>query len=376
MIDFDITMIRKSFVNMYNINFDERYTFYYDETNNIRKFYVRKEDFNSSFTSNFILGGVLHEGDVPNIDPLIKSLKLQKTVKEIKFKHIAKGDFLSCLKSEKLRLFLQFIRDSKLYIHYTSLNFLYWAIVDIVDSAIANSKISQQLGFQFSNHLKNDLYKLSKLEIDSVIELFYRFKYPNIKEESILLFIEALISIFDDYIDTYEFHFGLESLRQILKESKKINSLPFIMYENDYILVKDLSQFYLKSIYLFKYSTHIFDNEDSIIEILKNYRILDKSIEIKNYLFVDSKKHQLIQLSDIFVGLMGKLTFYLNTSTREDIDKDFSYLSKKQEENIDLLIDLFYKSDNKNKGFLHSFDSEEETSKINIIYIKRNKFNV
>ena len=80
-----------------------------------------------------------------------------------------------------------------------------------------------QLGPSFSNHLKNDLYKLAKLEIDSVIELFYTFGYPNIKKEALLEFIEALTSIFNKYIETEEFHVGLESLRQILKEAKKKN---------------------------------------------------------------------------------------------------------------------------------------------------------
>ncbi len=222
MVDFEIGEIRKFTKMLAPIaDFDGALSFYYDETNNIRKFYVRDNDFNSTFTANFVLGGLVHEGIAPNVQPLIESFRLQKTTKEVKFKHIAKGSFLDCIKSKKLELFLQFIKDSNLYIHYSSLNILYWAIVDIVDSAIENSDISKKLGFQFSNHLKNDLYKLSRLEIDSIIKIFYSFKYPNIKKESIIPFIEALNFVFEEYINTEEFHFGLESLRQILKEAKK-----------------------------------------------------------------------------------------------------------------------------------------------------------
>ncbi len=376
MSDFEIGEIRK-FTKMLapTADFDAVLSFYYDETNNIRKFYVRETDFNSSFIANFVLGGLVHEGEAPDVTSLIESFKLQKTTKEVKFKHIAKGDFLNCLKSEKLKLFLQFIKGSKLYVHYSNLNILYWAIVDIVDSAIANSEVSQKLGPQFSNRLKNDLYKLSRLEIDSVVNIFYNFKYPNIKKESIFSFIEALTSIFEGYIDTEEFHFGLESLRQILKEAKKTDSLPFIMEEDDYILLKNLSHFYLRSIYLFKFSKHVFDNEDSIAETLNGYKVLDESIEIENYSFVDSQENKLIQLSDVFVGLMGKLAVYLNTSTREKIDNDFCSLSVTQERNVDLLIDLIDKSHNKNIGFLHSTDSYEEMSKMDIIRKKRNKTN-
>jgi hypothetical protein len=374
MINFEITQIRRLTKLSYpTADFDSKFTFYYDETNNIKKFYVRENDFNYTFTSNFVLGGLVHEGVAPSVQTLIDSFKLQKTTKEVKFKHIANGNFLECLNSEKLRLFLQFIKDSNFYVHYSSLNILYWAIVDIVDSAIVNSDIAQQLGPGFSNQLKNDLYKLARLEIDSVIKLFKRFEYPNVKKESIIQFVDGLTSLFDEYLDSTEFHIGLESLKQILKEAKKKGSLPFIMDEEDFILLKDLSQFYLRPIYTFKNSSHIFDNEDSISETLNNYRILDGESEIKNYSFTDSQTNQLIQLSDIFVGLWGKLTTYLNTNTRNKISIDLDSLSSHQLTNIDLLIDLEHISETKNAGFLHSIDSFEERHKMNLILEKRGK---
>jgi hypothetical protein len=354
-------------------DFDSSFTFYYDETNNIRKFYVREIDFNSSFNSNFVLGGLVHEGKLPDIKPLFDRLNLQNNIKEVKLKHIAKGDFIDCLKSERLNCFLKYLSDNDLYIHYSSLNILYWSIADIVDSAIANSEVAIQLGLNFSNHLKNDLYKLAKLEIESVIELFYNSGYPNLKKESILEFIEELTSIFDEYIDIEEFHFGLEFLRQILKEAEKNNSLPFIMDEKDHILIEDFSQFYLRPIYLFKNSNHIFDNEATILEILRNYRIHDGNKEIKNYSFVDSQSSLLIQASDIFVGLMGKLAHYINTSSRETIANDFDSLSEKQLNNIDLLINLIEKSHDKNIAFLHWIDSYEELTKMNLIREIRNR---
>jgi hypothetical protein len=173
MINFDAGEIRrltKMLAPM--IDFEGQFTFYYDETNNIKKFSVRETDFNCPFTANFILGGLAYEGEPPNIQPLFNGLDLQKTVNEVKLKHIAKGEFVECLTSKKLKVFLQYLLDSKLYVHYSSLNILYWSLVDIVDSAIANSKTAQRLGREFADHLKNDLYKLSRLEIDSIVDLF------------------------------------------------------------------------------------------------------------------------------------------------------------------------------------------------------------
>lgn len=374
MINFDTSDIRKMAKLLTpSADFDSPFTFYYDETNNIRKFYVKESGFNSPFTANFVLGGIVHEGTPPDIKPLFDKLNLQKTIKEVKLKHIAKGEFLDCLKSEKLTCFLKYLLNNELYIHYSNLNILYWSIVDIVDSAIVNSEAAMRLHPSFSNHLRNDLYKLAKLEIDSVIELFYNFEYPNIKRGLVLEFIESLTSLFDEYLQTEEFHFGLESLRQILKEAKRKDSLPFIMDEEDYILINNFSQFYLNPIYLFKNSYHIFDNEISVSEIISDYKIFDGDEEIKNYSFIDSKSNLFIQSSDIFVGLFGKLTNYLNTSSREKIINDFDLLSKKQLNNIDLLIDLEDKSHNKNIGFLQTVDSYEEMSKMSLIREIRNK---
>ncbi|MDM9384540.1 hypothetical protein QUB80_28130 [Chlorogloeopsis sp. ULAP01] len=81
MINFEISDIRemtKMLVPAADI--DSYFTFYYDETNNIRKFYVRKIDFNSSFNSNFVLGGLVHEGTQPNIKPLFDRLNLQNNI--------------------------------------------------------------------------------------------------------------------------------------------------------------------------------------------------------------------------------------------------------------------------------------------------------
>src|SRR5690606_554441 len=103
-------------------DFDSAFTFYYDETNKIKKSLANEEDFNVPFSSNFVLGGIVCDKPAPDLTPLFNGLKLQKTTNELKFKHIAKGEFLDCLKSDKLNYFLQFIFDSDLYIHYSTVN--------------------------------------------------------------------------------------------------------------------------------------------------------------------------------------------------------------------------------------------------------------
>ena len=120
---------RKTKMQEPTADFDSYFTFYYDETNNIRKFHVREKegniDFNYSFNSNFVLGGLVYEGTQPDIKPLFDRLNLQKNITDVKLNHIAKGEFLDCLKSEKLNIFLKCLLDNDLYINYSSINILY-----------------------------------------------------------------------------------------------------------------------------------------------------------------------------------------------------------------------------------------------------------
>ena len=139
------------------------------------------------------------------------------------------------------------------------------------------------------------------------------------------------------------------------------------MEEEDYILINDFSQFYMRPIYTFINSTHIFDKEDSIEELLGKQMIVDGPRQINNYSFADSNSEQLIQLSDVVVGILGKLGFYCNTNDKGKIYSDMHSLSSLQEENIDLLLNLIAKSRNRNMGFLHAIDCYEEMSKMDII---------
>jgi len=91
-----------------NSNFDIRYNFYYDETNNIRKYHNEGGRLNYKGDGNFILGGVSFCKELC-IDSLFDELRLQKTSVEVKFKNIAKGNFFQILKSENLKTVLNFM---------------------------------------------------------------------------------------------------------------------------------------------------------------------------------------------------------------------------------------------------------------------------
>lgn len=319
-----------------NADFNTSYTFFYDETNNFRKLKVREFDFNNSLDANFVLGGVAYSGQRPQIDDIFDFLKLTSNQTEVKFKTIANGDFLTCLTSKKLEPILHRTLDSDLYLHYFSLNYLYWSLADIVDSAIEDSGFDQMQMLGFAPAMKNAFYIICKLEIDFIHDLFYRYNYPNLQENDIKPFCKAIINLIENYQDESNLHFPLMMLKGLLQGALKNNDLTFLRDNTSHMLIDSFVHYYLASIYMFKNSQHILDIEITIQEQLADFAILDNNTPITNYQFVDSESDILIQLSDVMVGLFGKMTEYTNTHEADEIIEEYSKLTQIQRNNIEL----------------------------------------
>ena len=59
----DVNEMRDSILAAYDLpNVDERYTFYYDETNNVRKLHLTSAGMNIRRPDCFVLGGIVHRG--------------------------------------------------------------------------------------------------------------------------------------------------------------------------------------------------------------------------------------------------------------------------------------------------------------------------
>lgn len=356
-------------------NVDCIYTFYYDETNNPRKFYLRDDGFNESENANFILGGVMHQGDYCsiNFEQLISDLKLQSNVTEMKLKHVASGDFLKCLNSLKLCTFLKWLLDSELYIHYSRINVLYFSIVDIVDSLMVHMSNKIQINNKFIlldrdmlNKLKSSLYELFLLEKQKFIELFNYFEYPNIKSDKINKFLDSFIKIISEYSNRKEFKMEISIIKKMIKTVRKNNRLPFIMDNENYQLIHSFLDFYLRPIYLFKNSIHIFDNEEQIKTQFEKIRLIEKGIEIKPYRFVDSKQEKFIQISDIIIGLIGKFSLFINSYNFQQLTEMREKLNSQQQENLSLFDKIINKSNIKNHALLMNSISHFEDRKTRI----------
>jgi len=364
----DITENRELEIRFQQLeNTDNKYTFFYDETNNIRKLLLKENGGVNiqlkELNQNFVLGGVCYENTTTltaiSFENLKKDLYLDKKIiennLEIKFKHIAKGDFLGCLKSNKLKIFLEWIISNNLYIHHSSLDIFYWSIVDILDSSV---QYYEHFRYEDLNYFKALLYEVAKVNIEDFLKILTKYNYPNIKSKKNKKFLNEIIKYIDRYkdevindIEVVDKHSCLV-LINILRNAKN-KELFFIEDNAPLKLINEFGAFYQKPLGLFINSEHIFDIEEKVINYFDKFEFCNGEVPLQNYIFKDSKDNFLIQISDIMVGLLGKYMTFVNELEFSKIDKVKNSLNPLQTDNMTLLVKLLIKSELKSKAFVH-----------------------
>ncbi|GGG87435.1 DUF3800 domain-containing protein [Edaphobacter dinghuensis] len=344
---------------------DSVYTFYYDETNNVRKLYVDEDGFNVASPKIFILGGIAHEGKVRAIDisTLRQAMNIQKNVCELKLAHVAKGEFVELLKSEKLAIFLRWIRDDGFIIHYHELDPLYWSVVDIVDSILAKSDHAMLLHYHAL--LKSDLTAVFRNNLRATAALFHQYGYPGLSAENRIPFLRDLLE-FLECSESCLPEFNYFMLKGVLQMGRSLDELAFIEGNPRNLLIENFSAFYLNRIALFRRSDHILDTENSVQEAFKRSPLMCGDKPATNYRFADSKDEAGIQLADVLVGVLGKLHSYLTEASREEVAQARDGLSGTCLENVSLLRDLISSSHDTNVAFLHHVASVHDTDKLDL----------
>ena len=328
--------------------------FYYDETNNARKVWIKENDFNVPVNKDFVLGGVMHFGEFSpdEVSRLKQELHLQKSAPELKFKHIGMGkDFLGCLSEPKVKVFLQWLYSSNLYIHFSNVNNLYWAIVDIVDT------VEEPAYTPFVFDLKNSLYKIACANYSDFYQLLVACNYPNVTGQDIRRFYQGII----DFVDNIpsELSFEMELLRQSLKSARRQKELVFLQENEEKTVLESYFNFYIRPLGIFPDAQHIFDNEYQIEDQFKQYTFSCNGAAI-NHQFVNSVDVPLVQVSDCVVGLMGKYFEFLNGCDIHQAQQLLNTLTSEQYGTLNLLIKLMKKSENLSKLLFCSVESREE----------------
>lgn len=335
-----------------------KYTIYYDESNNCLKFKFKDHSgkLNTDYTEDFVLAGIVFEGNEPalDVDKLFQELHLQKNIIDVKLKHIIAKDsekrdkFLAILNSPKIEIVLSHVMQTpNMYIHWSAMNLLYFALVDIVDT-------NRFVGF-FHNEIKNVLYQYARRDEGFLLNLLAEYDYPNIKQEKIRDYCYDMVSWIETLEpDSEEDEFYLEFLCQELKSSGKMGELPLLTDNKSGVLIENFAVEYFLALENFPNSNHIFDEIEEIQTVLNRF-YSNAGIRSKtpSYKFVNSRDSKWIQLSDIIAGIMGAYFTYGNHHTIAEIDAQVAQFTAQQKRNLKLLNSLMKKSSGHNIFFDH-----------------------
>ncbi|HDU3663266.1 TPA: hypothetical protein RFW42_004825 [Klebsiella pneumoniae subsp. pneumoniae] len=373
------------------------YTFYYDESNNVRKLYLSKKidgynvdhDEDKNTGVNFILGGVAHKGysSTADFSVLKKAIMLQPTAKEIKLRQIATGDFIFMLNSRRLTGFLEWLNESDLFVQYFNLNMEYWSYLDIIEDCILFCLEKKLLRFydeiQFRKYQdlhKDELYKVILNDKPSFIKELKSFDYPYLrgKEQE---FLKVMFNMTAEYAEKI-FNFPLSTQ----DEKLQINSLCDLFEmciengmkefdftlddrfgedakDNDNYILDAFSFFYRHRATEFSQSKHIFDVEEIVKEEFDKQKEHDEELAKVDISFVVSDDNYFVQVSDVIAGLFQRYFHYINANKLIDVKAVRESLNPLQLKNMELFKSLISKSDDENDSFLFYVMSKSEHEK-------------
>lgn len=360
-----LVSMQQELCDMWGINNQSKYVFYYDESNNCRKFWVdnSKQQFNTDYEADFVLAGLVRKEEDKidvSLETFRKPLKLQPNVKEIKFNKLySKGDFLQCVKEKRLFETLSWIDKSPCYIHYANVNNLFYTLVEIFDSIVNLDEISE-FGYDYFK-MKSVFYYMFKGKADALQILMFKYKYPNIKSEDVESFCNELLFLLGSRKEMKEEE---KFLAGMLARASKSDELIFLHNNEDYVMQENYAEFYVNPIRKYQKSFHIFDEETEVQDIVNEQIALGENMA-DNFKFIKSETDILVQLSDVVAGILGKLFKYINSTSVNQRKKDVEGLSKRQVDNILLIDKLRTEADRENPGFLCSIAPLDEVLILN-----------
>ena len=365
----DLEMLIDSFIEYFELyEKNEKYTIYYDETNNPIKIQYKENDTNidlNKLNKNYLLGGVAFKEKPTNIEELIKDLDFQENFKEIKFKLICnkRKDLIECLKSKKLNILLKWIDNNDLYIHAFIFNNMYDLVVEIIDSILANKKIGKEILWDI-DAIKSSFYNFILNNWDSFNKLLIKYNYPNIN--NVQSFCNDIINMINNY-DIDDFYLKDLCLDLLITGSKQ-KELIFLINNEDNALIDSYAQINYERVTTFPNSTHYFDDITCIKEKMESAYLHEN----KNFTFINSKSDYYIQLSDVIINIIYRYYSFLSKS-EEEIKEIVNNLDNISKENLMLIINLLDKSHNENIKLITRYDSKEliERQNDNVYLIKR-----
>lgn len=327
-------------------------TFYFDESNNIKKGIIGKDKDNNEDLENlyFVLGGIAVDKNI-DFDDLLRYVGARQVPTDAKFSFFAfkKNKFEEAISQSRLRKFFEYLLNNKILIHFDVLHYMHFALTDILDSLIEENDANQFAAMVYYKQLQSDMTEVLYQNYDTLHEILVEFEFPNVPKEKVNDFINEILDL---YTCNYETHdpddidnFTKELLRQIIKAKRNKNNLVFLEDNNSFIISEGVFHNYLSralEVNDFKY----FDNE---LSITNRFEGLDAEYEKKlNVKFVDSANSREIQICDVVCGFVARLYNFLSHHEEHEIYTFIKNLNKEDEayKTLKAFADLMTLSDN------------------------------
>ena len=244
------------------------------------------------------------------------------------------------------------------------MNNFFYTIVEILDS-ITNPSEIYDFGFDYFR-MKSVLYNMLSERIEDVISVMIKYSYPNIQDTDIRGFCMDLLNLLRN---RKEQNIEEKFISGAIRRAADSSCLLFIQNNEDFVTQSNYAEFYFDSIITFHKVFHHFDEELSIQEDVKRYLATDGSDNIK-YEFLKSDECVLIQVSDMIAGLFGRMFSFINRTPRKNFRCVIKEMNDRQILNAARICSERIKSNNKNKGFLHSLTSIEIIENLDVFLLE------
>lgn len=300
-------------------------TFYFDESNNIKKGIIGEEKDNVDDLGHlcFVLGGIAIDGRI-DFDELLNYVGARQAPSDAKFKFFSYGqsDFGEAIKQSRLRRFFEYLLDKRILIHFDVLHYMHFAMIDILDSLIEENDANQQAAFAYYLELQSDMTEVLYKDYHGLHSLLCSYAFPNVPKDMANSFINDVLDVYTRNLSYFDENnpknFTKELLRQIIKAKRAKTNLLFLEDNHPFEISESVFQNYLFRMVEIKDKKH-FDNEASITRQL---RAMDADYETKlDVSFLDSKASREIQVCDVICGFVGRLYAFLGRNDEGEISK-------------------------------------------------------
>ena len=133
---------------------------YFDESNNIKKGVLGKVCDNNEDLENlyFVLGGIALKYNF-DFNDLLQYVGARQEPKDAKFKFFAFNhtNFVDAIEQTRLRKFFEYLLNKNIYIHYSVMHYMHFALIDILDSLIEEDDENQRITLTFYKELQSDM---------------------------------------------------------------------------------------------------------------------------------------------------------------------------------------------------------------------------